>query len=105
MCDDVDVVHVGCGCCLGDGTVELFVGFGEGGVEGEREGGGRERAAHGHSAIGGVCLCVGVVDAALVCGLGKDPGPKERLELRVVLLDGLDNGGMVEVGESGLDVD
>ena len=49
MCDDVDVVHVSGDGCGRLGLREFLVGFGEGGVKGERGGSGSERTAHRHA--------------------------------------------------------
>ena len=103
--DDVDVVHVGgCGRIFGTGVGELCVGFGKRRVEGEGECQRSQGAPHGNSAVCGVGLCC-VVNTALVGGLSGDPWSEEWFVLGVVLLDGLYDGAVVEVGKCCLYVD
>ena len=74
-------------------------------MEGECEGEGGERTSHRDSAVSGVGLCGGVVEATLVGGVGGDPGAEERFVFGVVGLNCVDDGTAVEVGEGGLHID
>ena len=89
VCDDVYVIHVGSCGCVGCSAVELFVGFGKRGVEGEGKSSSGKGASHGNPTVCGVSLCVCVVEAAVVGGLGRYPWPEEWFEFWVILLDGL----------------
>ena len=74
-------------------------------MEGECEGEGGERASHRNSAVSGVGLCGGGVEATLVGGVGGDPGAEEWFVFGVVGLNCVDDGTAVEVGEGGLHID
>ena len=74
-------------------------------MEGECEREGGERAPHRDSAVSGVGLGGGGVEAALVGGAGGDPGAEEWFEFGVVGLNRVDDGTAVEVGEGGLHID
>ena len=101
----VDVVHVGSYGRGGFGWGEVVVGFGEGGVEGEGEGGCGQRASHGYSACRGEGESFLVGEVAVVLCLGCDPGADQGLEVGVVCLYGVDDGVVVNVAEGSLDVD
>ena len=73
VCDYVKFVHARGRGRVGCGVVKLFVGLCECGVESECESCGCKRASHGDSAVRCVGLCVCVVEAAVVGGLGGDP--------------------------------
>ena len=87
--DNVYVIHVGGSGGVGCSVIELLVGFGKCGVEGEGEGCSGKGASHGNSTVCGVGLCVCVVEAAVIGGLGSYPWPEEWFEFWVILLDGL----------------